>query len=654
MKILELLKRPAQVQVHSCNCCAEHCAEPPDTERSYHSFDRLLLIRLICAVALLAIAIVLRNTVLWSTILAIAAALTAGYDVIYSAAINVKNKKPFDETFLMTIAAIAAFCVGEALEGAAVLILFQIGELFQDYAVGCSRGSIASLMNLRPDTATVVVDGEEQQVSVDDVRLDDVIIIRPGERVAVDCTVIEGTSAMDMSSLTGESMPVTVSAECELLSGAMNLDGVLQTRVTALASESTAARILDLVQSEAAKKGPTEKFITKFARIYTPIVVVLAVLTAIVIPLVSDVTIIESIKKACNFLVISCPCALVISVPLAYFAGIGGASKYGVLFKNSGAMDILAKAQAVVFDKTGTLTQGKFVISDIIPEQGVEKNLLLRTAAHAEFYSTHPIAKSIVDAYGEEIQTDLLDEYREHAGMGVTAAIGGVRVAVGNSEFIKKFNIKTQGGGSTDVAIHIAIEGKYAGRILLADAVKPDAAEAIDELQNGYNIQVAMVSGDSKAINSRLAERLGITEFYAECLPADKVRHIGGIKSRIANGGSLIFVGDGINDAPVLTAADAGVAMGGLGSDAAVEAAEVVIMDDKPTKIIAAINLAKKTRIIVIQNVVAALGMKLIVLILSICLNVPLWLALFSDVGVALLAILNSMRAFGGGIAAKR
>lgn len=611
----------------------------------FHSFDFVLTLRLVGAALVFALSVFLRLPGPWRTVLTVLSALIAGYDVLFRAGRSLLQKHVLDEHFLMTVAAVAAFAIGEGYEGAAVMILFQVGELFQSYAIGRSHRSITALMDLRPDTVTLLEEGQARSAPASEARPGDIVLIRPGERIAVDCSVVSGHSQLDNAALTGESLPVAVGPESKLCSGAMNLTGSLQAVVTAPASQSTAARIIRLVEAESAKKGQTERMIFRIARVYTPVVVALAVLCAALLPLVTNMGLGEAVAKACNFLVISCPCALVISVPLAFFAGIGGASKRGVLFKSSGAMDALVKAKAVIFDKTGTLTTGRFRICAVRPARS-DARLLLKIAAHAEAYSRHPISRAIVAAYDGPLDLSTVRRFREHPGMGVTVLLDGVRVAVGSRAFIERFGLMVPYESEADLAVYVVAEAQYAGCILLEDTVKEDALETVSILSTEQRRLIAMVSGDNRGVTGRLAQRLGIGEYYAECMPEDKVRHVREIKDRVGERGTVVFVGDGINDAPVLTAADAGVAMGGLGSDAAVEAADVVLMDDNPIKLITAIAYAENTRSIAIQNVVIALSLKVLVLLFSLLVDLPLWIAVFADVGVALLAIANAMRAF--------
>jgi len=646
--ILERLK--GNLHTAKCACCSVNESECKEeaaekSAASFHGFDKLLVARLAVAVVIFVLGLVLELPDGYALLFMAASAVVAGFDVLVGAIANIFNKRVFDETLLMTVAVLAAFLIGESREGAAVLILFQIGELFQDYAIGRTKRSVEELMDLRPDSATVLEEGEERSVPAEDLEVGATIIIRPGERVPMDCSVIEGSSVLDMSALTGESVPRPVEPGDSLLSGSVNLSAPLKALVTAPASESTAARILKLVQAESAKKGRTEKFITRFARVYTPVVIAIAVVLAAVMWLVLKRPIVESVNRALVFLVISCPCALVISVPLTYFAGIGGASKLGILFKSSAAVDAVAKTRVVVFDKTGTLTTGSFKVSSVKPEK-MDSEMMLKIAAHAEAYSNHPIAKSIVSAYGGPISYDLIDGHTEYSGKGIIASIEKIKIVIGSREFLREQGTEVPEEKTEDLAVYMSIGDIYAGRITLSDAVKEDSASAIRDLADAGVEHVSMLTGDNAEISSKLAKAVGIKEYYAECLPEDKVDRVRELKKRMGDKGTLVFVGDGINDAPVLTAADVGIAMGGLGSDAAVEAAEVVIMDDSPRKVSVAINASRNTLRIVYQNVILALAIKLIIMALGVAGISTLWFAVVADVGVALGTILNSIRAF--------
>jgi len=503
---------------------------------------------------------------------------------------------------------------------------------------------VEELMDLRPDTVTVLRGGQEQTIPAEELRVGDVMVLRPGEKVAADAIVLEGDSVIDSSALTGESIPKSVSPDDEPLSGSVNVSAVLKAEVTTPVNESTAARILKLVRSESSKKGRTERFISRFARYYTPAVVGIAVLLAIILPLAAHFTVREAIHRALIFLVISCPCALVISVPLAYFAGVGGASKLGILFKNTQAMDLAAKTKAVVFDKTGTLSTGRFRVTSVKSEK-MDDQMFLRIAAHAEAYSNHPLAKSVKAAYDGEIYIELIEDFQEVPGKGIRVSVDGVPILLGSESFMASRSIPVEAHPGAEMALYMAIGGQYAGRLLLSDTVKDEAGKAVTDLLEAGCGQVMMLTGDSQEVSEQFARAVGIQEFHAQCLPEDKVAHVKALKSRIGNG-SLLFVGDGLNDAPVLTAADVGVAMGGLGSDAAVEAADVVLMDDNPSKVAVAIRAARNTRKIVWENILFAIAVKLIIMALGVVGISTLWFAVIADVGVALAAVLNSIRAF--------
>lgn len=638
----------------TCDCCEggphyEHEGALPRDHSGIPapSLDKVLVARLIAAVVLFVLGL-LSHTLFKSEVLEpvfmILAALIAGYDILISAVLSIIRRRTFDENLLMTVAAIAAFIVGESHEGAAVMLLYQIGELFQDYAVGKTRQSVAELVNLRTDTATLL-DGEtERTVPVEEVAVGATIVIRPDEIVPLDCVVMDGSSVMDTSLLTGDGASQSVKEGDHLLSGYFNTGSTIRAEVTAPASESTSAKILEMVQAESTKRGKTEKFITKFARIYTPIVLALAVILAVVIPLATELTFIDSIQRALVFLVIACPCALVISVPLAYFAGIGGASKLGILFKNSAAMDAIAKTKAVVFDKDGTLTTGGLRVASVKSDR-MDAEMLLKIAAHAEAYSATPAAKAIVAAYDGNIYLELIDKFVEYPD-GVTVTVNNIQISLGTQEFMELRGIDLGEEAGIQNAVYMSIADQYAGRLLLSDAIREDSADAVRELEFAGGEHVAMLTGDSKEASDALAKAVGIDEYYADCLPMDKIAKVKDIKSRVGTKGTLIFVGDSISDIPAIDAADVGIAMGGLGSEAAIEAADVVIIDDKPTKVATAIYAAKSTRSIVFQNVIFILFIKVLVLVLGAFGISPLWFAVFADVGVALAAVLNSMRAF--------
>lgn len=568
-----------------------------------------------------------------------------GGDVVIRAFKNIIRGKVFDENFLMTIATIGAMLISEYAEGIAVMLFYQIGELFQSYAVNKSRRSIASLMDIRPDYANVKRGDELIKVDPDEVNIGDIIVIKAGERVPLDAKVIEGSSMVDTSALTGESVPREVEVGHEILSGCININGLITAEVLSDYDKSTVSKILDLVENASSKKSQSEQFITRFARYYTPIVVIFAIILALVPPLVIEgATFSDWIYRALSFLVVSCPCALVISIPLTFFSGIGGASKKGVLVKGSNYLEALAKTEVIVFDKTGTLTKGVFNVQEIHPKE-ISKEELLELTAYAESYSNHPISQSLRRAYGNEIDNNFITEVEEILGHGVSATVKGKKVLAGNVKLMKKMNIQYFKGELIGTVVHVAVNNKYAGYILIADEVKEDSAKAIKELKAMNIKQTVMLTGDSKTVGAQVARELELDKVYAELLPGDKVDKLEELFTKKSKKGNLAFVGDGINDAPVLARADIGIAMGGLGSDAAIEAADVVLMTDEPSKILTAIRVAKKTLKISNQNVTFAIGVKVVVLILSALGITTMWVAIFGDVGVTVLAILNSFRA---------
>lgn len=555
--------------------------------------------------------------------------LVIGGDILFKAGSNIIRGRVFDENFLMSIATIGAFCIGEPVEAVAVMLFYQAGEGFQRYAVGKSRKSITDLMDIRPDYANIETDGNLTQVDPYDVKYGDIIVVKPGERIPLDGVVISGTSTIDSSALTGESVPVDVTVGSDLISGCVNQSGLLRIKVTKLFEESTVSKILDMVENANSKKAKSENFITKFARYYTPIVVCVAALLAVIPSLITGDWA-EWIKRAVILIFLSCPCALVISVPLSFFGGIGGASRSGILVKGSNYLESLADIKTIVFDKTGTLTIGDFRVTKITGEDDV-----LRYAAYAESYSDHPIAKSIVESYGGEIDKSRIGKIEEIRGHGISAMIEGKRIRVGNSRFINCDEANEPG-----TTVYVEADDKYIGYIVISDTIKPTAKTAVDELRKlGIN-KTVMLTGDRKAVGEAVAMEIGIDEVHTELLPNDKVD----IVERFLIAGKTAFVGDGINDAPVLSRADVGIAMGGIGSDAAIEAADIVLMDDDPAKIAVAYRIARKTLRIVRQNVVFALGVKFAVMILGIFGIASMWLAVFADVGVSAIAVVNAMR----------
>lgn len=602
--------------------------------------------RIIIGAAVLATAVLLNLNNEWLQIaLFIISYIIVGGDVVKRAVKNIFKGQVFDENFLMSIATIGAFFIGEYPEGVAVMLFYQVGELFQSYAVGKSRKSIASLMDIRPDYANVKKGDELVKVDPDEVQIGDIIVIKAGEKIPLDGKVIEGSSMIDTSALTGESVPREVEVGSDILSGCININGVVTAEVTKEFGESTVSKILDLVENASSKKSNSEQFITKFARYYTPVVVIIAVFLAIIPPLVIDgATFSDWIYRALAFLVVSCPCALVISIPLSFFGGIGGASKKGILVKGSNYLEALAETEIVVFDKTGTLTKGVFNVQEIHPE-GVSKEELLELTAYVESYSNHPISLSLKRAYSKEIDNGRISDVEEISGHGVIATVDGKKVMAGNIKLMKMMDIPYFKGELIGTVVHVAVNNKYIGYIVIADEVKEDSAQAIKELKAANIKQTVMLTGDNKSVGSKVAKELGLDKVYAELLPADKVEKLEELFSQKSKKGKLAFVGDGINDAPVLARADIGIAMGGLGSDAAIEAADIVIMTDEPSKIATAMKISKKTLKIAHQNIVFAIGIKIIVLILSAFGITTMWAAIFADVGVTIIAVLNAFRA---------
>ena len=570
-----------------------------------------------------------------------------GWDVLWRALRNIAHGQIFDENFLMAVATIGALAIGEYPEGVAVMLFYQVGEWFQSYAVGRSRRSIASLMDIRPDIANVERDGQLQEVDPDEVAIGEVIVVKPGEKVPLDGVVLEGRSSLDTAALTGESLPREVVPGDDVVSGCVNQSGLLRVQVTKRFGESTVSKILDLVENASSKKAPAENFITKFARYYTPCVVIGAVLLAVLPPLLTgwnDWSVwSEWIHRALIFLVISCPCALVISVPLSFFGGIGGASRCGILVKGSNYLEALAATDVVVFDKTGTLTQGVFNVTAIHPDH-VSEGQLLELAALAESYSEHPISRSLREAYGKEVDTSRITSNEELAGRGVRAVIDGKTVCVGNNKLMDDIGIAWHPCHRVGTTVHVSVDGAYAGHIVISDEVKPDAKEAIAALKELGVRKTVMLTGDAKAVGESVAADLGLDAVYTQLLPGDKVDRMEDLLKERVGKGKLAFVGDGMNDAPVLSRADVGIAMGGMGSDAAIEAADIVLMDDKPSKIASAIRIARRTHRIVNQNIVFALAVKALVLLLGALGVANMWEAVFADVGVSVIAILNAMR----------
>ena len=570
--------------------------------------------------------------------------LLAGGDVLWRAVRNILRGQVFDENFLMAVATIGAFFIGEYPEAVLVMVFYQVGEWFQGYAVGRSRASIASLMDIRPDHANLETPDGLRQADPEEVAVGDVIVIKSGERIPLDGTVLEGRTTLDTAALTGESLPREIGPGESVISGCINIGGLLRVKVTKPYGESTVAKILDLVENSSSKKARAENFITRFAHVYTPLVVIAAVLLAVLPPLLWNQAWHEWIQRALIFLVISCPCALVISIPLGFFGGIGGASRQGILVKGSNYLEALSKTEIVVFDKTGTLTKGTFSVTAVHPDV-LPEGRLLELAALAESYSDHPISRSLREAYHKEIDTSRVGDVEDIPGYGVTARVDGRLVGVGGGKLMDRLGIPYRNCHRTGTIVHVAVDGEYAGHIVIADEIKPDAVQTIAALKAQGVRKTVMLTGDQPSVGENVAKTLGIDEVYAGLLPADKVEHVERLLREKSGPGTLAFVGDGVNDAPVLSRADIGIAMGALGSDAAIEAADVVLMDDKPSKIADAIRISRKTRRIVQQNIVFALGVKLLVLILGACGVATMWAAVFADVGVSVLAILNAMRA---------
>lgn len=571
--------------------------------------------------------------------------LVVGCEILKKAVRNIFRGKVFDENFLMAVATIGAFAIGEFPEAVAVMLFYQVGELFQSYAVDKSRKSIASLMDIRPDYANIEKDGKVEKVDPDEVKIGDIIIVKTGEKIPLDGVVVEGTSSLDTMALTGESVPRVVKTEDEVLSGCINKDGLLKIRVTKEFGESTVSKILDLVENASSKKSKSENFITKFAKYYTPTVVIIAVLLAFIPPIIlKDFnTFSVWLYRALSFLVVSCPCALVISIPLSFFGGIGGASKMGILIKGSNYLEALANTETVVFDKTGTLTEGIFEVQDIYAE-GIEKDELLRIVAHAENYSNHPIAKSVKKAYNKEIDEKIIKNPQELSGKGIWAKIDEKDILVGNEKLMLEEKIDFKKCDEVGTILYVAIDKKYVGYVLIADKIKQDSPKTIRELKAMNIKETVMLTGDKKEVGEYVAKKLNMDKVYTELLPDGKVEKVEELLKQKSEKGKLVFVGDGINDAPVLTISDIGVAMGGLGSDAAIEAADIVIMTDETSKISKAINLSKKTMRIVHENIIFAIFVKIAVLVLTAFGAYTMWEAVFADVGVSVIAIINALR----------
>lgn len=606
--------------------------------------DKVLLARVILAIVLFSLAMIFTSAPTFKISLLGISYLIAGYDILIKALKNIIKGKVFDENFLMGIATLGAIGIKEYPEAVMVMVLYQIGEYLQDKAVEKSQNSITELMDIRPDYANIEKNGDLTKISPYEVKIGDTIIVKTGEKIPLDGIIIDGSATLDTSALTGESRPREVKIGDEAISGCINTNGLLKIRVTKEYGQSTVSKILDLVENASSKKTKTENFITKFAKIYTPVVVLAALFLAILPPLIFGSNFSVWINRALTFLVISCPCALVISVPLGFFAGIGGASKCGILVKGSSYLELLSKPETIVFDKTGTLTQGYFKVVKIEQQEDTTKEELLELTAYAESYSNHPIALSIKKAYDKSIDKNKISEISEIAGNGVRAEINGCSILVGNENLLKNHNISYQKANETGTIVYTAKNSKFLGYIVISDKLKEDAQKAIIELKK-LKLQTVMLTGDTEESGLTVAKELNLDKAYTQLLPIDKVDKIEDIIEQKTKNKNVIFVGDGINDAPVLTRADVGIAMGGLGSDAAIEAADVVIMDDKPTKVATAIKIAKQTLTIVKENIAFALGIKVLFLILGAFGFVTMWGAVFADVGVTLIAVLNSLRA---------
>lgn len=600
---------------------------------------------IIASVILFVFSMIVKFENVWiNNIIFLISYLLVGIKILKKAIKNILRGKVFDENFLMSLATVGAFAVGEFPEAAMVMILYQIGELFQDYAVNKSRKSIASLMDIRPDYANVYREDKIEKVNPSEVAIGEIIVVKPGEKIPLDGTVVEGTSMLDTSALTGESVPRKIEVGDDALSGTINETGLIKVKVTKPFGESTVNKILDLVENASSKKSKSEKFITKFAKYYTPTVVIIAVIIALIPPLIiQDATFKDWIYKALSFLVVSCPCALVISIPLGFFGGIGGASKLGILIKGSNALEALADVETVVFDKTGTLTKGVFEVQDVKNFE-IEKEELVRLVAHAEKFSTHPVAESVKRFYNNEIDENIIGNIEEIGGYGIIANIENKEVLVGNDKLMAKKNIAYEKCGEAGTILYVAIDNKFAGYILISDKIKDDSEKALKELKKMNIKKTVMLTGDRKEAANSVGEKLKLDEVFSELLPDGKVEKVEELMKVKSTKGKLAFVGDGINDAPVLVVSDVGIAMGGLGSDAAIEAADIVIMTDEPSKISKAIKIAKKTMRIVKENIVFALAVKFIVLLLTVIGVSTMWEAVFADVGVSVIAILNSLR----------
>ncbi len=602
------------------------------------------LIRIIISFILLVIAFILKldNTII-NNILFITSYIIVGYDIILKALRNITRGKVFDENFLMTIATIGAFFIGEFPEAVAVMLFYQVGELFQSYAVDKSRKSVSELMDIRPDYANLYQNNKTERVDPNKVKVGDIILIKPGEKIPLDGIVVEGNSHLNTLALTGESMPKSVTETDEVLSGCINNEGILKVKVTKEFGESTVSKILDLVENASSRKSKSENFISKFAKYYTPIVVIIAILLAFIPPIVLDTNFKTWIYRALSFLVVSCPCALVISIPLSFFAGIGASSRIGVLVKGSNYLEALANTEIVVCDKTGTLTEGIFKVQKVNAID-YSKEDLLKYTSYAENYSNHPIALSIKEAYGKDINEKIVTKTKELKGKGVIAKVDSKEVLVGNEKLMEEYNIDYKKSNDIGTVIYIAIDKTFAGSITISDKIKEDAYKAVKEFRRNNVKKIVMLTGDREEISKNVSKELKLDNYYAELLPQDKVKKVESLMQEKSIDGKLVFIGDGINDAPVLALSDIGVAMGGLGSDAAIEAADIVIMTDEPSKLASAIKISKKTMQIVKENIIFAITVKILVLLLSAIGIASMWAAVFADVGVSVIAIINALR----------
>ncbi|NLV35919.1 MAG: cadmium-translocating P-type ATPase [Clostridiaceae bacterium] len=645
-----MLKKELILQGLDCADCAgkiEHEVSKKENDKDEDGDSRKKdIIKLVIGGALFAVGLIFKFQNWLELTIFLLGYIVAGGKVVLNAIKGIARGQVFSEHFLMSVASIGAFFVGEYPEGTAVMLFYLLGEMFEGMAIDHSRKSISALMDIRPDYANLKVGDELKKVAPEDVSIGDIIVVKPGEKIPLDGKVIEGSSMADTSALTGESVPRELGPGSDALSGFINKNGVLYVKITKKFGESTVSKVLDLVQKASSKKAPTEKFITKFARYYTPVVVFGALTLAIIPPLIiPGASLSDWIYRALIFLVVSCPCALVLSIPLGFIGGIGGASKRGILVKGGNYLEALNNVEAVVFDKTGTLTKGVFKVTEINPQNGYIDKELIEYAAYAESYSNHPIALSIISAYNTEIDKNRIENYQEIAGHGIKVNVDGKEVLVGNTRLMISENNECNEVDALGTVVHVAIDKKYVGNIVISDEVKEDSANAIKELKALGIGETIMLTGDLKIVADKIGKKLGLDEVYSELLPAGKVEIIESLEARMSQKGKIVFVGDGINDAPVLARADIGIAMGGLGSDAAIEAADVVIMTDEPSKIATVIKIAKRTRSIVIQNIVFALGVKAMFLVLGAIGVASMWEAVFADVGVAVIAVLNAMRA---------